>query len=296
MRHLRLHLDVNTALMCNPIFIVFGKQIFFRETISVVVWKDKKTVCKGLILQRLTQNNWETRIVDRQCSLLTSSKSTCTPWFISFTTNARWGWSAEWRARYRHVCKTTFGHLQRNSKEKTYEKTTLFVIHYGLIIFALSVMWDVQGFSKSLDGQMPVFLDNSGDGIDVGCHQNCSWHTTLPRGSNSAYSNSSTKALCQRRIVESPNISFPNTSCNNVVVSAVDFFPINRSSIKSEPRKSIFFDFWNFWSCLIDQAMIEKLIFFQIVFVNYARIDVYFCKNRRLFLYKMFFKINFKLA
>ncbi len=46
------------------------------------------------------------------------------------------------------------------------------------------------------------------------------------------------------------------------VPSAVDFFRINQSSIKSEPQKSIFFDFWNFQSCLIDHAMIKKLIFF----------------------------------
>ncbi len=46
------------------------------------------------------------------------------------------------------------------------------------------------------------------------------------------------------------------------------FFSINLSSIKSEPQKSIFFDFRNFQSCLIAQTMIEKLIFFLKVLLN----------------------------
>ncbi len=41
----------------------------------------------------------------------------------------------------------------------------------------------------------------------------------------------------------------------------------------------------------------RKINFFlRIFFVNYAKMDVYFRKNRRLFLYKVFFKLNFKLA
>ncbi len=62
------------------------------------------------------------------------------------------------------------------------------------------------------------------------------------------------------------------------------FFLINRSSIKSEPQKSIFFDFRKFRSCFIDQAMIEKLfVFLRVFFINYTKIDVHFRKNRYSF-------------
>ncbi len=48
-----------------------------------------------------------------------------------------------------------------------------------------------------------------------------------------------------------------------VTPCAVDFFfSINRSSIKLEPQKLIFFDFRNFQSCSIAKVMIEKSIFF----------------------------------
>ncbi len=45
-----------------------------------------------------------------------------------------------------------------------------------LHIFAFSVTWDVQSLSKSSDRQMPVFLDNSDDSIDVGrCYNLWPW-------------------------------------------------------------------------------------------------------------------------
>ncbi len=84
----------------------------------------------------------------------------------------------------------------KKRREKTYEETTLFVIHYRPIIFALGVTWDVQGLNKSSDGQMPVYLDSNGDGIDVGRRHNCS--QCAVHGSNSADSHPSTKDLCHR--------------------------------------------------------------------------------------------------
>ncbi len=91
----------------------------------------------------------QTRIADRQCPLSTSGKSTRIPWFISFPTSARRCQSAERWAGYRHVHKITFRTPIKKQQEKTCEKTTLFVIHYRLIIFALSVF-----FSYSLLAQM----------------------------------------------------------------------------------------------------------------------------------------------
>ncbi len=44
-------------------------------------------------------------------------------------------------------------------------------------------------------------------------------HSAPSRSLNSADSRPSTKALCHCRIIESPNISFPNDSFNHVVVS-----------------------------------------------------------------------------
>ncbi len=78
--------------------------------------------------------------------------------------------------------------------------------------------------------------------------------------------------------------------------SAVDFFTINPSSIKSEPQKSIFFRFLEF-SIMFDHSVNDRKIdiFFKIFFVNYTKPDIYFRKkNGRLFLYKMFLKLNFK--
>ncbi len=45
-----------------------------------------------------------------------------------------------------------------------------------------------------------------------------------PRSLNSADSHLSTKASCNCRIIESPNVSFPNASFNNAVVSLSVFF------------------------------------------------------------------------
>ncbi len=49
-------------------------------------------------------------------------------------------------------------------------------------------------------------------------------HDAPPQGSNSNDSCLFTKALYNCQIVESPNVSFPNASFNNVVVSFIVFF------------------------------------------------------------------------
>ncbi len=72
---------------------------------------------------------------------------------------------------------TTFGTPTEKQQERTYKGTTLFVIHYRLIIFTLGVTRNVQGLSKSSDGQMPIFLNNSSNSIDVDRRQNCSQRT-----------------------------------------------------------------------------------------------------------------------
>ncbi len=59
--------------------------------------------------------------------------------------------------------------------------------------------------------------------------------------------------------------------------SAVDFFSINRSSIKSESQKLIFFRFSEFSIIFHRSGNDQKIEFFLgIFFVNYAKIDVYF--------------------
>ncbi len=83
-------------------------------------------------------------------------------------------------------------------------------------------MWDVQGLSKSLDGQMLVFLDNSGDVLMLVAVTTV--RSALPCGSNSADSHPSTKALCHCWITKLPDVSFPNASFNNTVVSLGVFF------------------------------------------------------------------------
>ncbi len=80
-------------------------------------------------------------IADRRRSLSTSVvKSTRIPRFISFPTSACWSWSAEWWAIIRHVRKITFEPTEKQ-QEKIYEKRTLLVIRYRLIIFALGVFF-----------------------------------------------------------------------------------------------------------------------------------------------------------
>ncbi len=74
---------------------------------------------------RLNYEGWpriteQTRIADRHRLLSTSSKSTSILWFISFLTRALTG--VERRARYRHVCKTTFG----TNMESTHAAHTCF--------------------------------------------------------------------------------------------------------------------------------------------------------------------------
>ncbi len=115
----------------------------------------------------------QTCIADRQRPLSTSGKSTHIPWFISIPKNACGGQLAERRVKYRHVHKIIFRTFYGETTRKTYEKTTLFVICYRLIIFAVGVfLFEVPVVAGS------VFLDYSSDGIDFGRGHNCSRRTT----------------------------------------------------------------------------------------------------------------------
>ncbi len=104
-----------------------------------------------------------------------------------------------------------------------YEKTTLIVIHYRLIIFTLGVTWDVQGLSKSSDNQMPVFLDNSGNSIDVGHYQKCLQRTAPPPRVVRILL---TLVRLQRlyATTESPSVFFPNSIYNNAFLLLGVFF------------------------------------------------------------------------
>ncbi len=101
-------------------------------------------------------------------------------------------------------------------------------------------------------------------------------------------------AICGlRRAIEIKEKFLIRLLCKMYYLMLSIFFPIKRSSIKSEPQKSIFGIFDHVWS--IGQWL-KNRFFFTNLFVNYAKIDVYFRKNRRLFLYIIFLKLNLKLA
>ncbi len=162
----------------------------------------------------ITEQN---RIVDRQCSLSTSGKSTRIPWFISFPTSAHWGRSTEWWARYWHVCKTTFATPMEKGKKKLTKKQ----------LYSLSVTDSLSSLSVSCGRRRAPARARM-----VKCQSSpimtamalmlmavTTIRSTQPCGSNSTDSHPSTKALCHHRIVESSNVSFPNASFNNVVIS-----------------------------------------------------------------------------
>ncbi len=93
-------------------------------------------------------------------------------------------------------------------QEKTYEKTTLSVIYYRLIIFILGVF-----FSYPLISAIVLML------VAVTTVRGAPTHSV-----NSASSHLSTKALCHCQIVKSHNVSFPNAFFNNAVAPLDIFF------------------------------------------------------------------------
>ncbi len=143
----------------------------------------------------------QTLIADRQCLLSISGKSPRIPWFISYPTSACWGWSVKQQARYRHVRKTTSGTAYGEHSHHTHAFQAKF-LRYSVNQFT----WNVQGLSKSSNGQMPVFFDHSGDGIDVGRCHNCSWHT--PCSLNSADSSRLQRLYATTKL--SNQIMFPS--------------------------------------------------------------------------------------
>ncbi len=59
------------------------------------------------------------------------------------------------------------------------------------------------------------------------------------------------------------------------------FFQLIDHRLNRNPKNRFFFNFRKFRSCLIHQAMIEKSIFFlRIFFINYTKIDFYFCRQK----------------
>ncbi len=153
------------------------------------------------------------------------------------------GRSAKHQARYRYVCKTTFRNPYEETARKNLWKNNFIchVIRYRLIIFALSVFfgypllaWLVRCWSFLITATMVLML------VAV-----TTVHGAPPRGSNSADSRPSTKALCHHRIIESPNVSFPNPYFNNMVVSLGIFFKCIQNLItqRCSPDPSIFSEY-----------------------------------------------------
>ncbi len=111
----------------------------------------------------------QTRIVDRQCPLSTSGKSTRISWFISFPMSARQHRSAEWWVRYRHVRSPLSRPLQRAPTPHTPISSQFLALR-----FCKSIHVGCAVCRKNSDSQLIVFLENSGDSIDLGYHHNCS--------------------------------------------------------------------------------------------------------------------------
>ncbi len=166
-------------------------------------------------------------IVDRQRPLSTSGTRACTPWFISFPTSARRGRLAERWARYRHVCKTTFGTFYGETTRKNLRKNNFIHhplqthYHHRLIIIALDVV-----FSYLLIFDAPSMAGKAvfhplGPFDEDGLREFLMTCIRLP----------STKAICHCQIVESPNISFPNATIINAVVSLCVFLKSTQNLI-----------------------------------------------------------------
>ncbi len=162
----------------------------------------------------------QTHIADRQHPLSTSGKRTHIPGSLAFQRAlATVDRVNERRDIGMHVRPLLCSPMEKQQK-KPYEKTTLLVIRYRLIISTLCFFFGypllarmVKCRSSSIKAATILML------VTV-----TTVRRTLPCSSNSADSRPSTTALCHCWIVKSSYISFPNASFNNVVVSLGVFF------------------------------------------------------------------------
>ncbi len=103
-------------------------------------------------------------------------------------------------------------------------------------------------------------------------------HSTLLRCSNSTNSRTSTKVLYNCRIVESFNISFPNASFNNAVVSLGVFFKHTQNLIAQHcsPDTSIFSKYSVTHCLMIHECSASYVRFFSFFTLTAVHISSYY--------------------
>ncbi len=166
----------------------------------------------------------QTCIADIQRPLSTSGKNTRIPWFISFPTSILLGLIGRttgeilaclqdhFRDPYgEHLCHSlthTHTHTHTTHRFKPSSCFKILQIDSHRMCRASARARAVKCQSSSITSAMVLML------VTI-----TTVHSAPPRSLNSADSRPSTKALCHHRIIESPNVSFPNASFNNAVVS-----------------------------------------------------------------------------